>query len=253
MPRPASHLFIVWIEVEMKDIDSLDFQMPMWSPGRYAVFDFAKNIQEFQAQTLNCSVRPEAPSSLKLPDDICAVYAAGQSDVAGTTRGLQKLIVSYKVFGNDLSGTFSQLDTRHATFNGGSIFMYIAGHKPDPVKLTIEPPPGWRIVNGWTERPDQREWQYPNWDVMIDAPTEIAPDWTDDQFEVAGKKYHVVVHSLAKKAGSALPWSAISKKSFGRKRRCGGRRSLMPYTFLIHFAADDHSVMAWSTSPRPRS
>src|SRR5947207_13108191 len=63
MPRPASHLFNVSIDVEMTGIESLDFQMPMWSPGRYAVFDFAKNVQEFQAQTWNCNGRPEAPSS----------------------------------------------------------------------------------------------------------------------------------------------------------------------------------------------
>ena len=63
------------------------------------------------------------------------------------------LTVSYKVFGNDLSGTFSQLDNRHANYNGGSIFMYVVGHKPDPVKLKIQAPAGWKIVNGRTERP----------------------------------------------------------------------------------------------------
>src|SRR6266404_231157 len=49
MPHPNSHLFEVRIEVEAPreaEIDSLDFQMPKWSPGRYAVFDFAKNVQE---------------------------------------------------------------------------------------------------------------------------------------------------------------------------------------------------------------
>src|SRR5258708_29702844 len=50
MPHPSSHLFEVSIEVEAKSesgLDSIDFQMPQWSPGRYAVFDFAKNVQEF--------------------------------------------------------------------------------------------------------------------------------------------------------------------------------------------------------------
>jgi len=241
MPRPASHLFVVWIEVEMKDIDSLDFQMPMWSPGRYAVFDFAKNIQEFQAQTLNCTVRPEAPSSLNCRTTSVPFTRRDNQTWQVQTRGLQKLIVSYKVFGNDLSGTFSQLDTRHATFNGGSIFMYIAGHKPDPVKLTIEPPPGWRIVNGWTERPDQREWQYPNWDVMIDAPTEIAPDWTDDQFEVAGKKYHVVVHSFGEEGGKRAALVRDIEKIVRTETAMWGPPEFDAYTFLIHFAADDHS------------
>ena len=52
MSRPVSHLFEVQIIVELpeqlKD-KPVQFQMPKWSPGRYAVFDFAKNVQEFRA------------------------------------------------------------------------------------------------------------------------------------------------------------------------------------------------------------
>ncbi len=53
MSRPASHLFEVTVEVELPsdpNLRSLDFQMPKWSPGRYAVFDFAKNVQEIKAR-----------------------------------------------------------------------------------------------------------------------------------------------------------------------------------------------------------
>src|SRR2546421_580099 len=57
----------------------------------------------------------------------------------------------YKVFANDLSGTFSQLDSRHANINGGCVFMYVVNHKQNPASLSIGAPPGWRIVNGRTE------------------------------------------------------------------------------------------------------
>ena len=49
MSRPVSHLFEVAIAVELPDQlkdKPLQFQMPKWSPGRYGVFDFAKNVQE---------------------------------------------------------------------------------------------------------------------------------------------------------------------------------------------------------------
>jgi hypothetical protein len=48
-------------------------------------------------------------------------------------------------------------------------------HKPDAVTLTIDPPNGWHIVNGRMESRDQRKWQFPNWDIMIDTPTESGP------------------------------------------------------------------------------
>jgi len=52
MSRPVSHLFEVTMEVELPEGQvphSVDFQMAKWSPGRYAVFDFAKNVQQFEA------------------------------------------------------------------------------------------------------------------------------------------------------------------------------------------------------------
>src|SRR5437667_11672612 len=57
MSHPNSHLFEVTVEVGLPadaKLGSLDFQMPKWSPGRYAVFDFAKNVQEFQAAAGIC-------------------------------------------------------------------------------------------------------------------------------------------------------------------------------------------------------
>src|SRR6266480_6121357 len=57
MSRPASHLFEVTVEVALPNnakAESLDFQMAKWAPGRYAVFDFAKNVQEVQAVGVIC-------------------------------------------------------------------------------------------------------------------------------------------------------------------------------------------------------
>ena len=230
MSRPVSHLFEVAIIVELpeqlKD-EPLQFQMAKWSPGRYGVFDFAKNVQEVRAVAENSATRPVK----RVDDQTWSVAPLGSTT----------LTLSYKVFGNDLSGTFSQLDSRHANYNGGSIFMYVVDHKPDPVKLTIDPPAGWKIVNGRTVRAGQTEWQFPNWDVMIDTPTEIAPDWTQDNFEVNGKKYHVVVHSFGPEGGKRPALVADIEKIVRAEVAMWGPPEFEEYTFLIHFAADDHS------------
>src|SRR5882724_5353255 len=199
MSRPVSHLFEVAIEVELpKDstAKSLDFQMPKWSPGRYAVFDFAKNVQEFQALGGICP-----PAEVKCVQPNFPVSRVDDQTWRVETMNTHSVTIRYRVFGNDLSGTFSQLDSRHANYNGGSIFMYVVDHKPDPVKLIITAPQGWRIVNGRTDSPGQREWQFPNWDILTDTPTEIAPDSTLDEFQVDGKLYRVMVHSFGDEGG----------------------------------------------------
>jgi predicted metalloprotease with PDZ domain len=239
MTRPVSHLFEVSIEVQMGQGPSpeyLYFQMPRWSPGRYAVFDFAKNVQDFDV-----SIRLHNPDgsmvykpwyARRMDDQTWRVVAVAPGEV---------IVVSYKVFGDDLSGTFSQLDERHATINGGSVFMYVADHKQDPVKLTIEPPSNWRIVNAWTSNVGQREWQFPNYDIMIDTPTEIGPEWTLDEFKVEGKSYRVMVHSLGDEGGKRPALVKDIEKIVRAETNMWGAPEFDSYTFLLHFAADDHS------------
>ncbi len=229
MSRPVSHLFEVSILIELPDElkdKPLQLQMAKWSPGRYGVFDFAKNVQEVRAVTGGIA-RPVT----RINDQTWSV-----SPLGGTS-----LTVSYKVFANDLDGTFSQLNTRHANYNGGSIFMYVVGHKPDPVKLTIQPPAGWKIVNGRLDHAGQTQWQFPNWDVMIDTPTEMAPDWTQDDFVVDGKKYHVVTHSFGDEGGKRTGLVKDIEKIVRAEVAMWGPPEFEEYTFLLHFAADDRS------------
>src|SRR5215510_16184946 len=138
MSRPASHLFEVTINVAIPANESsgfIDFQMPKWQPGRYSVADFAANVQEFSARSQN---RPLTWT--KTDDQTWRVQKQGNRSITAT----------YKVFGDDLSGTYAQLDVGHANYTGGEIFMYVAGHKADAVQLSIQPPPNWRVINGRT-------------------------------------------------------------------------------------------------------
>ncbi len=229
IPRPASHLFEVTIDVAIPATDPLrfvDFQTPKWQPGRYAVADFGKNVQEFGAHSQG---RPLEWT--KTDDQTWRVQRQGASNITAT----------YKMFGNDLSGTYGQLDAGHANYNGGEIFMYVAGHKPDPVELRIEPPQNWRVINAGAGRPDQRDWKYPNYEMMIDNPTEIGPDWTLDEFEAGGKTYRVMIHSRGDEGGRRPAFVRDIEKVVRTTTAMWGTPEFDGYTFMFHFAADDRS------------
>jgi len=229
MPVPASHLFDVTIDVAVPPGERagfIDFQMPKWQPGRYSVADFAKNVQEFGARAGGGAL-----TWTKLDDQTWRVQRQGSQNITAT----------YKVFANDLSGTFGQLDSGHASYTGGEIFMYVAGQKPDPVELNIEPPQKWRVINGRTERPDQRSWKYPNYEILIDTPTEIGPDWTVDEFKVDAKAYRVVVHSRGEEGDRRPAFVRDIEKVVRAGIRMWGPPEFDTYTFLFHFAADDRS------------
>jgi predicted metalloprotease with PDZ domain len=229
MSRPASHLFEVAIDVTTPAADTgsyVDFQMPLWQPGRYSVADFAANVQEFSARSQN---RPL--SWTKIDDQTWRVQKQGNRTIT----------VAYKVFSDDLSGTYAQLDIGHGNYTGGEVFMYIVGHKPDPVELHIQPPQTWRVVNGRTERPDQHDWKYPDYELLIDNPTEIGPDWTEDSFKVDTKTYHVVIHSRGDEGGRRASFVRDIEKIVRAEVAMWGAPEFDNYTFLIHFAADDRS------------
>ena len=183
VPEPASHLYAITLFVSGFTGRTVDLQMPVWSPGRYAKMDFAKNVQEFTVT-----------ASDGKPVRWDKTNGSHWRITPGAARSLR---VTYRVFANaPMSGTFSVLDTLHANWNGPSLFMYVDGHKQDPVLLSITPPENWTIINGAVEKPGQRLFHFPNYDLMVDTPTEVAPSGSLllDSFVVDNRFYRVMVH-----------------------------------------------------------
>jgi predicted metalloprotease with PDZ domain len=229
MIEREAHLFDVEVKVSgLKDAGYVDFQMPRWSPGRYAVFDFAKNVQDARAMG-RCAEGERCGSK---------GYTVKRLDTQTwrvTTMGLDEISFSYRVFADDLSGTFSQLDQRHASFNGGSVFVYVVGHKQDAVTLEVGAPAGWKVINGRSTRPDQTEFSFPNYDELIDTPTEVAPDFTVQTFKVEGKLYRVVVHSFGDEGGNRDELVKAVEKVVRAEVAAMGAPEFEQYTFLFHF------------------
>lgn len=241
---PNRHIAEVEITASKVTEPWLDFVMPAWSPGRYAIYDFAKNVEEFQASGADGG--PLAWTAID--KQTWRVDSAGSG---GTVR------VRYRVFANDLNGSFSQIDSTHANLNGASIYMYLAGHKPDAVQLAVEAPPDWKVYSGFSLDPNQRSFQAANYDRLIDTPMEIAPACRVEQFSVQGKTIRVVVHAYGLEEGqeaghgaaSANPESQAANPAFaklveGVKKIVASEMAAMPepdfphYTFLFHFAPD---------------
>ena len=180
MLDPTTHLYDVHIDIGNVSDDTVRLQLPVWSPGRYARFDFARNLEDL-------AITGASGAALRWDREngsLWRVYPAGARTIA----------VHYHVFANTLSGTFSVLDTAHANWNGASLFMYVVGHKRDPVTLHIDRPAGWHIINGDARATDQTDYRFENYDRLIDTPTEVAPALMVDSFNVDGRLYRTMVH-----------------------------------------------------------
>jgi len=221
--RPTTHLADIEIRARGVTEPTLDFVMPAWAPGRYAIYDFAKNVQEFSA----AGAHGQPLAWKKLDKQTWRVEAR---EAGGAVR------VRYRVYGNDLSGSFSQIDSTHASLNGPSLFMYVDGHKPDPVTLRVEAPPGWKLISGLSLSETERTLQAGNYDLLIDTPLEISPSVRSAQFVERGKTIRIAVHSLTEEHPD------LSALLDNVKKFVSSQLAMMPepdfphFTFLCHFA-----------------
>jgi predicted metalloprotease with PDZ domain len=225
LTHPNLHLVTVEITASKVSGDFLDFVMPAWSPGRYAIYDFAKNVQEFEAA--GAQGQSLAWTGLDKQTWRVDLRQAG---------GIVK--VRYRVFANDLNGSFSQFDRTHANLNGPSIFMYVAGHKPDPITLTVDAPKDWQLISGFSVSTSERTFHAPNYDRLVDTPLEASAETKLAQFQEQGKTIRVAVHSYDDED------TDTSKLREGLQKIVHAEMAWMPapdferYTFIFHFAPD---------------
>ncbi len=161
LQNPAHHFFTVELIVDTTERDHVDLEFPAWSPGRYYIYDFVRNVQELRAK------------------DGTGNHLNTGKIAKGTWRieckNTDEVKISYKIFGNSLSGTLSQLDDRHASINGSSVFGYIVNAKMEPIELAIDAPNNWKVFSSMksTRSKGQTILRADNYDVLIDSPLEI--------------------------------------------------------------------------------
>lgn len=178
--RPHTHLFLIEIDLETNGADYIDVEFPAWSPGRYFIYDFVRNVQELSAAA-------EAGRALRT-----------EKIAKGTWRircvGERRARISYRMFADNLSGTFSQLDDRHAAINGSSVFGYIVGRSHEPIALAIDAPDGWKSYTALRRRREKGAQLYhaENYDQLIDSPIEIGAPIAR-KFVHDDITYHVII------------------------------------------------------------
>jgi predicted metalloprotease with PDZ domain len=261
LPRPTTHILDVEIDVTKVQEPALDFVMPAWAPGRYAIYDFAKNVQEFEATGQQNQALPWTQVDKQ-------TWHVTTGDAGGRVR------VHYRVYANDLTGSFSQLDASHANLNGASVYMYVDGHKQDPLTLAIEGPADWKVISGFSESTEQHTFPVPNYDLLVDTPVELSAECSLQEFQERGKTFRIAVHNYVQEQQESRPSAALSipntldlaagkvqlneglkpkvgaesgamsKLVEGVKKIVYAEMEMMPgpdfqtYTFIFHFAPD---------------
>lgn len=156
----------------------LEAHMSRSSPGRYSAQEFAKNVY-------NVRVTDEKGAPLAFMRT-----APPQWNVTGQ-RG--KVRVSYTLFGDQGSGTFTGIDNTMAHLSIPATFMWAKGMENAPITIRFRrPAPDWKIATQLVPTPDPEVFTAPHLQYFMDSPTMLANfRWREWPMQSNGKTYTI--------------------------------------------------------------
>lgn len=154
---------VMQVEVTFPNVPAgpLQVRMSRSSTGRYAPFDFAKNV--FEERFTDGSGKPLTPTR---PNPF-------EWDVAGHNGTVK---ITYKLFGDRADGTFTGIDTTHAHMMFPATLMWARGMTSRPSRLTFVIPEGsnWKVATQLYPTSDPAVYTAPNLQYLFDSPTELS-------------------------------------------------------------------------------
>jgi predicted metalloprotease with PDZ domain len=219
MPQPQTHLFEVKLTVSNWDSELLDVKMPVWTPGSYLVREYAKQLQDLTA--VDNDGKKLAPTKI------------AKNHWQVQTKHHTEIVISYRMFANELTVRTNHLDATHGYFNPAALCFYIPGYEDYPIEITIiTPHADWQITTPLPET-SPKTFLAPNFDTLVDSPFEIGCQQIYD-FTVLDKPHQLVVWGQ----GNLDPQIAIDdiKKIIEVEARIFGGLPYEQYIFLLHLS-----------------
>jgi predicted metalloprotease with PDZ domain len=166
---PERHEHRMHVELEFPRTSGLlRLRMSRSSPGRYALHDFARNVDQVTAVDADgreLSVARSGPAEWHVSAPI-----QGTADQGGT-----RVRVRYRVYGERLDGTYLAVDATHAHINIPAALMWAVGQDMNQIRVRIQPPDAsWRIATQLFPTADPFQYTAPNLHYLVDSPIEVS-------------------------------------------------------------------------------
>ena len=177
MSKPWTHL----LEVEMRLRGNLGSQteimMPVWTPGSYLVREYARHVMDFAAKNAG---------GANLAWD-----KTNKNTWQIQTGGANEIVVSYKVYANELTVRTNELNDEHAFFTPAALLMHPKGQINAPSTVRVVPYKNWKVATGLPQTAPNT-FRAENFDILYDSPFEIA-DFKEFSFTSLGKPHRFVI------------------------------------------------------------
>ncbi|MDH7512113.1 MAG: PDZ domain-containing protein [Clostridiales bacterium] len=218
MERPTSHYYHVIFRAEGLKAESVDFKMPVWTPGYYRIMDYAKNVKDFRAE------------------DAAGRSLAWEKTAKNTWRvrsgKAASVVVSYDVYAFNRFVADSYLGDDGGFITPAGVFMHVAGRLRNPVTVTVIPHPDWKQVSTGLDPVAGRPNKFiaPDFDTLYDCPILIG-NQEILMFEAAGLPHTIAAYDLGSLDRNKL--TSDLRKIVEAAAELMGELPYRHYTFLI--------------------
>ncbi len=145
--------------------------LPAWTPGSYAINNFARNVANFTAEQAGARLRWD-----KTDHDSWRVFPSGTGPV--------RIRFEYKADSLENEGSWSRPD--FLFFNGTNLFLYPEGASLDfPATVTVATDASWKVVTGMRST-GERTFTEGNYHDLVDMPFFVGR-FDVDSVQIAGR------------------------------------------------------------------
>lgn len=186
MPNPGTHIYHIVAHCPELQGETVEFRMPVWTPGYYGVFDYAAKVRNFSAT--DDAGRPlrwekSAPNAWKVHH--------------GRARAIK---LNYDVLADNPFVAAAWLDETHGYITPGALFFYVPGQLRRPATITIAPYAKWSVATGLDPVSPTKPHTYlaSDFDVLYDSPILMGNLESLPPFTINGVPHDFLAYKLGR-------------------------------------------------------
>jgi predicted metalloprotease with PDZ domain len=179
-PAPPTHYLEVEAVYPTGGRPQVDLMMAVWTPGSYLVREYERHVEGLIAKDAN----GRALAAVKPAKNRWRVNTGGAATV----------VVSYRVYGREMTVRTNWVEAGFAMLNGAPTFITLADRTTRPHEARIELPAAWKgaatalmPIAGQTQA-----FRAEDFDTLVDSPI-VLGNPVVKSFEVDGKAHHLVL------------------------------------------------------------
>lgn len=219
MSKPWTHLLEVEMRFNWANMpEKAEIKMPVWTPGSYLIREYARHVQDF-------AVKNSGGNALDW-------QKINKNTWQITTQGAKEIVVSYRVYANELTVRTNELNSDHAFFNNAALLMFPKGELGASSTIKVMPYGNWKVATGLPKVEGQTNtFRAENFDVLYDSPFEIG-NFTEVPFTVDGVPHRYIIEGDGNYNGEKI--AKDTAKIVQQAKAIFGELPYKDYTFILN-------------------